>query len=112
MQFFLFFLVILLFFWAGYLTFIIYRIRSKSVTLPSSSSFKVNLVRFNPFNDLGGDQSFILVLLDEQQNGVVVTSLHSRDRTRVYAKPIKNGQGDNVSLSREEKLAIVKAIKG
>lgn len=112
MQFFLLFLIILLFFWVGYLTYIIYRIRSKSVPSTSTNGLKVNLVRFNPFNDLGGDQSFILVLLNEQQDGVVVTSLHSRDRTRIYAKPLKNGAGDNVSLSREEKLAIVKAIKG
>jgi hypothetical protein len=73
---------------------------------------KVAILRFNPFDDLGGDQSFVLALLDDQSNGVVISSLHNRDNTRVYAKPVKNGQGDNITLSQEEKNAILKAING
>lgn len=71
---------------------------------------KINLIRFNPFEDLGGDQSFILVMLDNTNSGVIITSLHSRDVTRTYAKAIKNGEGYNTTLSKEEKMAVVKTI--
>jgi hypothetical protein len=71
---------------------------------------KVNLIRFNPFEDIGGDQSFILVLLDKDNSGLLLTSLHHRSFSRIYAKPIKNGQGDNITLSKEEKSAILKTI--
>ena len=67
---------------------------------------KVGFVRFNPFPQTGGDQSFSLSLLDENDNGFVLSSLHSRDTTRFYAKTIKNGQGDGYELSKEEKKAI------
>lgn len=71
---------------------------------------KIKLVRFNPFDDVGGDQSFILVLLNKENSGILLTSLHHRSFTRIYAKSIKNGQGDNITLSKEEKSAILKAI--
>jgi hypothetical protein len=72
---------------------------------------KFTLTRFNPFGDLGGNQSFVLCLLDKSNSGVIITSLHNRDITRLYAKTIKNGQGDGVSLSKDEKAAILKTIK-
>ena len=75
------------------------------------SGLKVGLTRFNPFEDLGGDQSFILCLLDQHNSGVIITSVHNRELTRVYAKPIKNGEGENFTLSKDEKLAILKTIK-
>ena len=68
---------------------------------------KIGFVRFNPFPQTGGDQSFFLSLLDEKDNGFVLSSLHSRDATRFYAKTVKAGQGDGYELSLEE----VKAIK-
>lgn len=68
---------------------------------------KIGFVRFNPFPQTGGDQSFCLSLLDEKDNGFVLSSLHSRDATRFYAKTVKAGQGDGYELSLEE----VKAIK-
>jgi len=71
---------------------------------------KIKLVRFNPFDDVGGDQSFILVLLNKENTGLLLTSLHHRSFSRIYAKPIKDGQGDNITLSKEEKSAILKAI--
>ena len=49
---------------------------------------RVGLVRFNPFEDTGGNQSFALALLDAEGNGWVLSSLHARTGTRVYAKPI------------------------
>lgn len=68
---------------------------------------KIGLVRFNPFNDTGGDQSFILALIDEQDSGVVISGLHTRNGTRWYAKKIQNGKGVEYELSKDE----VKAIK-
>lgn len=98
-----------------YLTFIFYKknttkVKAGDLIVPDKYH-KIKLVKFNPFDDLGGDHSFILSILDNNNDGVIITSLHSRDVTRVYAKPIKNGEGDNVSLSKEEKSAIVKTIK-
>jgi hypothetical protein len=60
------------------------------------------LVRFNPFPDTGGNQSFALVLLDESGDGVVVSSLHSRTGTRVYAKAVVGGKADTTLSSEEE----------
>lgn len=73
---------------------------------------KINVTRFNPFENVGGNQSFILTILDQTDSGVILTSLHNRDVTRIYAKTIKNGQAENNTLSKEEKLAIVNTIKG
>lgn len=69
---------------------------------------KVGLVRFNPFKELGGDHSFSLAILDGEGDGVIITSLHTRDRTRVYMKAIKNRKSD-VELSEEEIKALSKA---
>lgn len=52
---------------------------------------KVSFERYNPFPGLGGNQSFTLVLLDAHNSGVVITSLHNREGTRVYAKAIRDG---------------------
>jgi len=71
---------------------------------------KVGLVRFNPFSELGGDHSFCLAILDDRDTGVVITGLHTRDRTRVYMKDIKNGKS-SLELSAEEKKAVVNAQK-
>ncbi len=71
---------------------------------------KVGVVRFNPFKDVGGDQSFAIALLDNNNNGVVISSLYSREGTRVYTKPIENGTS-SYHLSEEEKQAIQKAMK-
>ena len=70
---------------------------------------KLGFVRFYPFPQTGGDQSFVLALLDEKDNGFVLSSLHSRDTTRFYAKTIKNAKGDGYQLSKEEKQAVAKA---
>jgi hypothetical protein len=66
---------------------------------------RLGLVRFNPFPDTGGNQSFALALLDESDDGVVVSSLHSRTGTRVYAKAVAAGKADT-SLSAEEEEAM------
>ena len=71
---------------------------------------KVGIIRFNPFQEVGGDQSFSIALLDGNDNGIVITSLYTRNENRVYGKPIKFGSSD-YSLSQEEKRAIEKAKK-
>jgi hypothetical protein len=70
---------------------------------------KVGVVRFNPFEEVGGNQSFSIALLDQKDEGVVISSYHSKDATRVYAKPIKNGESE-FPLSKEEEEAIRKAV--
>jgi hypothetical protein len=71
---------------------------------------KIGLVRFNPFREVGGNQSFSLALLDANDSGVVITSLYTREESRGYGKPIKNGQSEYL-LSEEEKKAIKIAQK-
>mgnify|MGYP001037875607 CR=1 FL=1 len=72
------------------------------------SVHKVGVVRFNPFRDIGGDQSFSIALLDYKDNGVVVSSLHSAEGTRVYAKPILKNKS-KYQLTKEEEEALKKA---
>lgn len=71
---------------------------------------KVGLVRYNPFSDSGGDQSFALALLDEHKNGIVISSLYGREMNRVYAKRIEVGECKKHQLTEEEKKAINEAI--
>jgi hypothetical protein len=70
---------------------------------------KVAVIRYNPFSDTGGDQSFAIALLDSLGNGVVLSSLHSRTDTRVFAKAVQNGRS-KYQLSDEEQDAIKKAL--
>lgn len=70
---------------------------------------KVGLVRFNPFKDTGGDQSFILSLIDGNDTGVIISGLYSRTGARWYAKKIVNGKGTEYELSEEEKKALENA---
>ena len=70
---------------------------------------RVGLVRFNPFEETGGNQSFALALLDAAGDGWVLSSLHARSGTRVYAKAIKAGRADT-GLSEEETAALGQAM--
>lgn len=72
---------------------------------------RIGFVRFNPFADTGGNQSFSLALLDGAGSGLVISSLHSRDNTRVYAKQVKKEKGVGYDLSNEEKMAVKNAKK-
>lgn len=67
---------------------------------------KIGLLRFNPFKDTGGDQSFILTLCDARDSGVVITGLYSRSGLRWYAKRVVEGKGVDHELSDEEKKAL------
>jgi hypothetical protein len=66
-------------------------------------------VRFNPFQGegVGGNQSFSVCLADEEGNGVVITSMHTRERTNVFAKPLQNWKSEH-KLSEEEIQAVTK----
>jgi hypothetical protein len=69
----------------------------------------VGVVRFNPFDDAGGDQSFALAFLDARDTGVVLSSLYSREGTRLYAKPIVKGKS-KYRLTEEENEALANAL--
>ncbi len=77
--------------------------------LTQRSLQKVGVVRFNPFADTGGDQSFAVALLDAEGNGVVLSSLHGRADTRIFAKSVQAGRSKH-ALSDEEQDAIRKAL--
>jgi len=68
----------------------------------------VKTMRFNPFDDSGSNQSFAVALLDEEGSGVTISSLYSRDKVGIYAKPVEKYQSE-FSLSEEEKAVITKA---
>jgi len=72
---------------------------------------KVGFNRFNPFQDTGGDNSFTLALLDQKDNGVVISSLYMRGGTRLYAKRIEGG-APKQPLSDEELKVLEEAING
>ena len=72
---------------------------------------RIGLVRFNPFEDTGGNQSFALALLDANGDGIVLSSLHSRTGTRVYAKAVNGGRSET-ALSDEETQAVRDAMAG
>lgn len=71
---------------------------------------KVGVVRFNPFKELGGDHSFSVALLDGHDTGFIITGLHTRERTRVYAKVVQEGKSVS-ELSKEEGKALALAQK-
>ena len=71
---------------------------------------RVGVVRYNPFQDSGGDQSFALAVLDHAGTGIVISSLHGRAETRIFAKQIENGKSTH-SLSEEEQQAIRAALR-
>lgn len=70
---------------------------------------KIGIVRYSAFKDTGSDLSFALALLDENNNGVTLNGIYSREMSNIYAKPVENGKSQ-YTLSREEEEAIYKAI--
>lgn len=83
---------------------------SELATMTGLASQKISVVRFNPFGDTGGDQSFVLGVLDSHNSGYVLTSIHGREGTRVYVKPIDFGKS-KYKLSTEEQQALAQAAK-
>ena len=72
---------------------------------------KLGIVRYNPYNDTGGNQSFVIALLNARGDGIVLSSLHNRTGTRVYSKPVRAGEEAEFPLSDEEKQAIQHAME-
>lgn len=70
---------------------------------------KVGMVRYNAFKDTGSDLSFALALLDENNDGVVLNGIYSREMSNIYAKPVEKGKS-TYTLSEEEAQAIEKAV--
>lgn len=70
---------------------------------------KFGFVRYNPFSGVGSDQSFSLTLLTDKNDGIIVTSLFSREGNRVYAKTVQAG-GSSYTLSDEEKKSLQEAL--
>lgn len=72
---------------------------------------KVGIIRYNAFADMGSELSFSLALLDDNKNGIVITSIFGREYTTSYGKPIVKGQS-KYPLSVEEMQAIDRAVHG
>jgi hypothetical protein len=68
----------------------------------------IGSIRFSPFRHTGGAQSFALALVDDKGDGFVLSSLHARDNTRVYAKPLHEWASEHM-LTDEERQAIERA---
>ena len=71
---------------------------------------KVGIVRYSAFKDTGSDLSFALAMLDENNNGVVLNGIYSREMSNIYAKPVENGKS-KYTITEEEEQAINKAIE-
>jgi Protein of unknown function (DUF4446) len=81
---------------------------SKITARLTKQGHSVKLLRFNPFPDVGGNQSFAVAIINEEGDGVVFSSLYSRERMSVFAKPILKGASD-IELSDEEKSVVSEA---
>lgn len=63
---------------------------------------KIGFLRFNPFDRMGGEQSFIITLLNREESGIVLNFLYTREGLRVYSKRVKHGKSEEYALSKEE----------
>ncbi len=88
----------------------LFEISNKVHSLAFRGIHKTHVLRFNPFNDIGGNQSFVVALLNGKNSGVVISSLHTREGTRSYAKPIVKGKCEEYQLTEEEKKALSEAM--
>lgn len=84
----------------------LFEISNKIHELAFKGIHNMGLIRFNPFKDIGGDQSFAVALLDGKRSGIVISSLHTREGTRMYVKPVVQGSSEKYPLTEEEKQAI------
>jgi hypothetical protein len=80
----------------------------RSSAVGTAAISRIGLLRFDAFSDAGGAQSFALALVDDDGDGIVLTSLHSRASTRLYIKAIRRGVAD-APLSEEEEQALREA---
>ncbi|HRY82443.1 MAG TPA: DUF4446 family protein [Candidatus Moranbacteria bacterium] len=89
----------------------LYNISNQINNLAFRGFHKLGLVRFNPFKDVGGDQSFSLALLNGKNNGLTISSLFTREGARIYSKSITGGKSEKHPLTEEEKEAIKIAME-
>ncbi|MCR4399839.1 MAG: DUF4446 family protein [Syntrophomonadaceae bacterium] len=73
--------------------------------------WRMAVKRYKGFPDMGGDLSFSLALLSDEGNGVIITGLHGREESRVYAKPVQ-GNSSRYQLSQEELEVLHEALAG
>lgn len=90
----------------------LFEISNRLRDLGMKSIHKTALLRFNPFKEVGGNQSFCIAFLDGKNSGFVISSLHTREGTRVYAKPVTTGKETSFPFTEEEKTTIAQAISG
>ncbi len=69
---------------------------------------RIGLVRFNAFPEVGSDLSFAVAMLDDRNDGVVISSIYGREDSRTFAKPVKAGKS-SYRLTAEEEAAIAQA---
>lgn len=88
----------------------LYEISNQINNLAFRGIHKTAMIRFNPFKEVGGDQSFAIALLNGKNSGIVISSLYTREGTRVYSKNIVNGKAEKYPLTEEELKAIELAL--
>ncbi len=88
----------------------LYAISNEINNLALRGIHKVSAIRFNPFKDVGGNQSFSIALLNGKNTGITITALYTKEGTRVYAKAITESESINFPLTDEEKMAIKTAL--
>ncbi len=84
----------------------LYNISNQINILSHKGLHKFAMLRFNPFKEVGGDQSFALALLNSKNTGLILSSLYTREGTRIYAKTLINGLSEKYPLTEEEKEVI------
>ncbi|MCS6956799.1 MAG: DUF4446 family protein [Patescibacteria group bacterium] len=67
---------------------------------------KIGILRYDPFYKEGSKQSFVISLLDANDNGIILNFIYTREGLRIYPKKVKNGKGEEYELSDEEKKVI------
>lgn len=70
---------------------------------------KIGMIRFNPFERAGGEQSFVIALLNNHNSGIIINFIYTREGLRTYVKKVKEGRGEKYELSEEEQEAIKKS---
>lgn len=110
---FLYIVIFLVVLWMGYLTFLFIKLKKKYISQINygQGEVKIGLAKFNPFGNVGSNQSFCMALLMGNKLGIILTSLHGRNGTRVYARQVDLEKKKQEKLSEEEKEAIEKALK-
>jgi hypothetical protein len=88
----------------------LYTISNEINNLALRGIHKISAIRFNPFKDVGGNQSFSIALLNGKNNGITITALYTKEGTRVYSKAITGGESIGFPLTEEEREAIKTAL--